>query len=453
MSKKSKFIVFILCIALFIGLFPYGIQETTSKAADYGISNPRVVEGGNVTWDCIYFGSYWQNVYQPKQVPDNLVSGNKYVDSDGSEMIYIEGSGTKVDENGDKTHVNYHVYYKKEPIKWRVLEVNGNDAFLLADQCLDAKPYNNEAKDVVWEDSSLRKWLINDFYNTAFTNNEQNSIIETDWANENGDSVKDKISILSLTETCNAAYGFNGDSKTETETRQSKVTAYAPERGAYIGDNGNGLWWLRSYNDWLAKRIYWVKLGGNIEPESDFFLDDTKAVRPCIHLDLSSDTWSKADTVTATGGTFPIPTPAPIQTPTPTATIKPTTIPRPTYDTSKIGTIQPIKPTPTIIPTPTPSPRTVTAPSRPTKVKAKNKKKKSVTLSWKKVKRATGYQVQYATNEAFSRKSKTTKKTKIVFKKLKKKRTYSFRVRAYVLNNKKKIYSKWSKVKRIKIKK
>lgn len=35
----------------------------------------------------------------------------------------------------------------KEPIKWRVLSVNGDDAFLLADKNLDSRPYNeiNEA--------------------------------------------------------------------------------------------------------------------------------------------------------------------------------------------------------------------------------------------------------------------------------------------------------------------
>ncbi len=398
MRKKSKFIVSILCIALFIALFLYGIQQTTSKAADYGISNPRVVEGGNVTWNCIYFGNYWQN------------------DTNGDGVA---------DQNDEK-----------EAIKWRVLKINGDDAFLLADQCLDAKPYNNVDEGIKWEDSPLRKWIINDFYNTAFTNSEKDSIIQTDWLNEDGDSVKDKISILSYTESCNAGYGFNINYRIESETREAKNTEYAKANKASTHYSGNGSWWLRSY-DSLLGNFYSIGSDGCIIRLSGWALNENKrTVRPCIHLDLSSDIWSKADTVTATGGTFPIPTPTPI----------------PTYPNIIVPS-SPIKPTPTVTPTPTPSPRTVTAPSRPTKVKAKNKKKKSVTLSWKKVKRATGYQVQYATNEAFSRKSKTTKKTKIVFKKLKKKRTYSFRVRAYVLNNKKKIYSKWSKVRRIKIKK
>ena len=40
-----------------------------------------------------------------------------------------------------------------------------------------------------------------------------------------------------------------------------------------------------------------------------------------------------------------------------------------------------------------------------------------------------------------------------IVKKLKKKKTYSFRVRAYKLGNNVKVYGSWSKVKKVKIKK
>ncbi|MCH5269064.1 MAG: fibronectin type III domain-containing protein [Lachnospiraceae bacterium] len=97
----------------------------------------------------------------------------------------------------------------------------------------------------------------------------------------------------------------------------------------------------------------------------------------------------------------------------------------------------------------------VTAPSKVQKVTAKNKKNKTVTLSWKKVSGAKGYQFQYALNKKFtkSKKSKLTTKTKVTIKKLKKKKTYYFRVRAYKLNGKTKVYGKWSSVKKVKIKK
>ena len=89
------------------------------------------------------------------------------------------------------------------------------------------------------------------------------------------------------------------------------------------------------------------------------------------------------------------------------------------------------------------------------KLKVKNKKKGKTVVSFKKVSGAKGYQIQYAKNKKFtkSKKSKTTKKIKYTVKKLKKKKTYYFRVRAYKLVNGVKKYGAWSAVKKVKIKK
>lgn len=88
---------------------------------------------------------------------------------------------------------------------------------------------------------------------------------------------------------------------------------------------------------------------------------------------------------------------------------------------------------------------------------AKNKKKRKIALTWKKVKGAKGYKVQYSTSKKFAKKKTKTKyckKTKLTLKKLKKKKKYYIRVRAYKLQGKrKKVYGKWSKVKMVKVKK
>ena len=65
------------------------VMFTEKVSSDYGIRSPRV-ENGVTTYDRIRFGSYYQNA----DVHD------------------------------------------AEPIKWRVLSVDGNDAFLLADKNL-----------------------------------------------------------------------------------------------------------------------------------------------------------------------------------------------------------------------------------------------------------------------------------------------------------------------------
>ena len=81
-------------------------------------------------------------------------------------------------------------------------------------------------------------------------------------------------------------------------------------------------------------------------------------------------------------------------------------------------------------------------------------KKRCLKLFLGKVTGAKGYQLQYAMNKKFKKKkSVQTKKTKYTIKKLKKKKTYYIRVRAYKMNGRKKVYGKWSKVKKVKIKK
>ena len=65
-----------------------------------------------------------------------------------------------------------------------------------------------------------------------------------------------------------------------------------------------------------------------------------------------------------------------------------------------------------------------------------------------------GYKVEYSLKKNFKKPGSLTKaKSKIVIKKLKSKKTYYVRVKAYKLNGKKKVFSKkWSAVKKVKVK-
>ncbi len=106
----------------------------------------------------------------------------------------------------------------------------------------------------------------------------------------------------------------------------------------------------------------------------------------------------------------------------------------------------------------TPSNNTTTQTSTPAKTKVQkiSTGKKSITLQWKKISGVTAYQVQIATNKKFTKNKKTvkvskkSKKTKI--KKLKAKKVYYVRVRSYKKVNGKKVYSKWSTVRKVKTK-
>lgn len=95
---------------------------------------------------------------------------------------------------------------------------------------------------------------------------------------------------------------------------------------------------------------------------------------------------------------------------------------------------------------------------KPNKVKIKSVKAVSTTaakVSWKKVKKAKGYQIKVSTNKKFKRSKvvnikKNTSKAKI--KKLKANTKYFVKVRAYTKFGKKKVYGRWSKFKSVKTK-
>ena len=289
MKRKTKrLLAKLLALVMVLSLCEITLGQSTPAKAAVSLQNPTTDGNGVTTWDCIYFGNYYQS-----------------------------NSSTK------------------EPIKWRVLSVNGNDAFLLADQNLDAKPYNEKSTDVTWATCTLRTWLNDAFLNTAFTSAEQVAIKNTTVVNddnpyydtEGGENTTDKVYLLSIAEASNTAYGFNGEFRTESETREAKNTAYAKECGAWTSTSteyeGNGCWWLRSPGDYsdLASSVSDNGYGYGL----DDVYKDIIAVRPALHLNLSSSTlWSYAGKVTANvggGSSQATPTPTPTSKPTPTPVI------------------------------------------------------------------------------------------------------------------------------------
>ncbi|MCM1181303.1 MAG: transglutaminase-like domain-containing protein [Clostridium sp.] len=94
----------------------------------------------------------------------------------------------------------------------------------------------------------------------------------------------------------------------------------------------------------------------------------------------------------------------------------------------------------------------VAAPAQVKKLKLKNTKGRKAVIQWQKVRGAYGYQIQYSTSKTFKRaKSVYVKKNKYTAKKLKKKKTYYVRARAYKIQAGNKVYGKWSKAGKVKI--
>ena len=94
-------------------------------------------------------------------------------------------------------------------------------------------------------------------------------------------------------------------------------------------------------------------------------------------------------------------------------------------------------------------------PKKVTLVSVKSKKKGQMAVKFKKVAKAGGYQISYGTNKKWKKaKVKTAKASAatLTIKKLKSKKTYYVRVRAFNKNGSKKQYGAWSKTLKVKVK-
>ena len=271
-------------------------KKEALKKQPYTLHNPKIENyssaesGKKVTWDCLWFGSYPQS---------------KITKKDGD--IYTTLKNTdNWDKNGDATidSIKYHKteagYFKYEPIKWRVLQSENGEAFLLSDVILDKKAYDESYEYITWEESSLRAWLNEKFMNRTFSAEEKEKINITEIVNqdnpaygtEGGNNTSDKIFLLSSAEVDEKEdgkkYGFLND-----ETRKCKANSFSEMEIAF--------WWLRSpgYNSSSATEVFGY---GRINRDGNNVYDNIAGVRPALHLNLSSSNlFSYAGTVSSDG--------------------------------------------------------------------------------------------------------------------------------------------------------
>lgn len=181
----------------------------------------------------------------------------------------------------------------KEQIEWIVLNRVGNMILVISNYALDCQPYNKEYEDVTWENCTLRSWLNNDFYNTAFSEEEKRAIVQTNvTADKNpnyntnpGSDTQDNVFLLSISE---AEMYFSSD-----DARMCVPTEYAIAQGAYtsadyaVGGKATCWWWLRSpgYDPYDAALVY--SDGGVLFLGHPVYYD-RGSVRPALWINLAS---------------------------------------------------------------------------------------------------------------------------------------------------------------------
>ncbi|MBR4343202.1 MAG: fibronectin type III domain-containing protein [Lachnospiraceae bacterium] len=137
-----------------------------------------------------------------------------------SDAEYVSENYPKLKALADKGLISFSSEYGRDTIKlgkwdnkdieWEVLEysADGKSALIMSENILCKKLYNEEDKSITWKDCSLRKWLNEDFINSAFKKSEKKLIKKTKITNENnriygtkgGKATKDKVFLLSISE-------------------------------------------------------------------------------------------------------------------------------------------------------------------------------------------------------------------------------------------------------------
>ena len=173
----------------------------------------------------------------------------------------------------------------KKPIKWLVLKEDDKKALLLSAYGLDARPYNEKDEEVTWETCMLRKWLNEDFYNIAFSDEEKRRILLTEVENADnpkyhtpgGNDTEDKIFLMSIDEV--------EEYLPKEIERRTDSTPYAVKQGAWTLYNGNCDWLLRSPGS-IAEYIAFVYHNGDIDFGGEFAESDYFTVCPALWVNL-----------------------------------------------------------------------------------------------------------------------------------------------------------------------
>ncbi len=252
-------------------------EQNAGEWTDYGYYIESSVQSYMWYQDISYGGEKYRGVY--------FTSYRPY-------LTYYSSSTRESyqDENGYYPNTVY--WFKYEPIEWRVLEQKDGTALLMANIILDSQAYQNDSGEWIdyntsythsngapagtdvnnYEYSTIRSWLRDTFYETAFnaaaqslieTTEVDNSAASTE-SNDNPyacENTQDKVFLLSYQEILNTSYGFNSSASAYDAARQLQSTDYAKSQGVNVRDyynsvyDGNGWWLLRSPDYSEANRL------------------------------------------------------------------------------------------------------------------------------------------------------------------------------------------------------
>lgn len=189
----------------------------------------------------------------------------------------------------------------KTPIEWLVLDRDGDDVLLLSRYGLDCMPYHDRLEVTTWSECSLRAWLNDEFFYSAFTFEERQGVLSAfvdnsaaqgcaGWLTSGGQNTIDRVFLLSYAEA-NRYFGLTYFD--DNASSRAAPTDYALARGAYAAEDCTtedgaraGFWWLRSPGYAYQSRAAGVYHDGTLDFDAVTY--NRACVRPAIWVNLSA---------------------------------------------------------------------------------------------------------------------------------------------------------------------
>jgi len=184
----------------------------------------------------------------------------------------------------------------EKPIEWQILKkYNDGTALVISKYGLDAVRYNEEKENITWENSTVRIWLNNDFYNKAFSNAEKSIIIENHinnkdnaWNNtDSGNNTYDKMFLLSIDDVKKYFGSKEGRRAYSTPYARTNNTVSGKKVYTHVDYGSSCRWWLRSPGYYQINAAN-VSYDGNVDSDGYYVNYGDIAVRVAFKIDLNN---------------------------------------------------------------------------------------------------------------------------------------------------------------------
>ena len=361
-ARFQRLPAFVICLLLILYAAPISAQsaeETAGTGMHLPIvePDPESPTGLKTVWSCVFFGAYpsaevvdsnWDAVEEYALQDGDLIRDdalyarleaadwrNGRLEVDGFSYIRVGLDSAPAAGSGREQHYQWEYnrpwhYFRILPLRWRMLDIQGNRALLLADRMPDCIPFHSRDEDVTWEECTLRSWLNgygaeankqgtdytgSSFIDRAFTAQEREAILPAlcgnpanrDYGTDSGRDTEDRLFILSNEEVFEGGnaerYGFHAGRNYDDPAKRFTSTLYSKCMGTWWSPveeyAGNSFWFMRT-SGYTAQSVTYICDFGYIYSRGTLVTCSDAGVLPAMWINLDKAEIADAGEVLST---------------------------------------------------------------------------------------------------------------------------------------------------------